>query len=147
MQRARTQADRLGGQATPRRRGVGKRLARIPRIRFTPGRLTLAIWRVLYSSERGRSNSSCRKGSLSMVHFQAGFQGASRSPGAIQGHWPGAEQSLIGDDSYSAWLPRFAEVPVLCGIISIAQICGFSTLGVKVTLIFPSVTSTGTVST
>ena len=33
------------------------------------------------------------------------------------------------------------------GMISIAQICGFSTLGVKVTLILPSVTSTGTVST
>ena len=33
------------------------------------------------------------------------------------------------------------------GVISIAQICGFSTLGVKVTLILPSVTSTGTVST
>ncbi len=33
------------------------------------------------------------------------------------------------------------------GMISIAQICGFSTLGVKVTLIVPSLTSTGTDST
>ncbi len=32
-------------------------------------------------------------------------------------------------------------------MISIAQICGFSTLGVKVTLILPSLTSTGTDST
>ena len=37
--------------------------------------------------------------------------------------------------------------PPDCGMISIAQICGFSTLGVKVILILPSVTSTGTVST
>jgi len=34
-----------------------------------------------------------------------------------------------------------------CGTISIAQICGFSTLGLKVTLILPSVTWAGTVST
>src|ERR1043165_9082473 len=33
------------------------------------------------------------------------------------------------------------------GMISIAQIWGFSTFGVKVTLILPSATSTGTVST
>ena len=36
---------------------------------------------------------------------------------------------------------------VACGMISIALICGFSTLLVKVILNFPSVTSTGTVST
>src|SRR5438874_11805277 len=37
--------------------------------------------------------------------------------------------------------------PSACGMISIALICGFSTFGMKLTLILPSVTSTGTVST